>query len=123
MLMEPQKGSWEADKVGSSSCPVKTKEGWLMLYHGVRGFGITSIYKLGAVLLDLEKPWKIIGKSKEPILAPDEDYERIGDVNNVVFSNGMIAEDNGDVKIYYSGADLNICLVETTINDLISICK
>ncbi len=123
MLMEPQKGTWEADKVGSSSCPVKTKEGWLMLYHGVRGFGITSIYKLGAVLLDLEKPWKIIGKSKEPILAPDEDYERVGDVNNVVFSNGMIAEDNGDVKIYYSGADMNICLAETTINDIIAICK
>ncbi len=123
MLMAPEQGSWEANKIGSSSCPVKTKKGWLMLYHGVRGFGITSIYKLGVVLLDLEKPWKVIGKSKEPILSPEEDYERIGDVGNVIFSNGLIVEDNGKVKIYYSGADMNICLAETTINHLIENCK
>lgn len=122
-LLEPECGTWEADKIGSSSIPVKTKEGWLMLYHGVRGFGNSFIYKLGVVLLDLEKPWKVIGKSREPILSPDENYERIGDVNNVVFSNGFIVEDNGNVKIYYSGADMNICIAETTINDLLEICK
>ncbi len=123
ILMTPEPGSWEADKIGSSSCPVKTKDGWLMLYHGVRGFGITSIYKLGVVLLDLDNPGKVIGRSKEPILAPEEAYERIGDVNNVVFSNGLIAEENGDVKIYYSGADTNICLAETSIDCLLKMCK
>jgi predicted GH43/DUF377 family glycosyl hydrolase len=123
ILMEPETGTWENDKIGSSSQPVKTNDGWLMLYHGVRGFGISSMYRIGVVLLDLEKPWLVKGKSKEPILSPEFDYERIGDVNNVVFSTGWIVEKNGDVKIYYSGADTNICLAETSVQYLISICK
>lgn len=123
VLLEPEKGTWETDKIGSSSNPVRTKEGWLMLYHGVRSFGTGSIYKLGVVLLDLEKPWVVKGKSKEPILSPDVAYERIGDVNNVIFSNGWIIEENGDVKIYYSGADTNICLAETNVDYLLSLCK
>ena len=122
-LFEPEPGSWEQDKIGSSSNPIKTKEGWLMLYHGVRSFGMGAIYKLGVCLLDLEKPWVVKGKSKEPILSPDMDYERLGDVNNVIFSNGWIIEDNGDVKIYYSGADMNICLAETNVKYLLSVCK
>lgn len=123
VLLEPERGTWETDKIGSSSNPIKTREGWLMLYHGVRSFGTSSIYKLGVVLLDLEKPWFVIGKSKGPIISPDYDYERIGDVNNVIYSNGWILENNGDVKIYYSGADLNICLAETNIEYLLSLCK
>ena len=123
LLLEPEPGTWETDKIGSSSNPIKTIEGWLMLYHGVRSFGTGSIYKLGVVLLDLERPWLVIGKSKEPILSPDMDYERIGDVNNVIFSNGWIIEDNGDVKIYYSGADINICLAETNVEYLLSLCN
>lgn len=122
-LMQPEPGTWENDKIGVSSNPVRTEHGWLMLYHGVRGFGITSLYKLGVVLLDLNEPWKVIGKSKGPILSPDMEYERVGDVNNVVFSNGWIVEDDGNVKIYYSGADTNICVAETSINELISVCK
>ena len=70
ILQEPEQGTWEQDKIGSSSNPIKTKNGWLMLYHGVRSFGTGSIYKLSVVLLDLEKPWIIKGKSKEPILSP-----------------------------------------------------
>ena len=123
ILQEPEQGTWEQDKIGSSSNPIKTKDGWLMLYHGVRSFGTGSIYKLSVVLLDLEKPWIVKGKSKEPILSPDLDYERIGDVNNVIFSNGWILEENGDIKIYYSGADSNICLAETNVEYLLSLCK
>lgn len=123
ILQEPESGTWEQDKIGSSSTPIKTKDGWLMLYHGVRSFGTGSIYKLSVVLLDLEKPWIIKGKSKEPVLSPDKDYERVGDVNNVIFSNGWIPEVNGDIKIYYSGADMNICLAETNIETLLSLCK
>ncbi len=123
ILMQPEPGTWENDKIGSSSDPIKTDKGWLMLYHGVRGFGITSLYKLGVVLLDLNEPWKVIGRSKEPILAPEMDYERVGDVNNVVFANGWIAESDGSVKIYYSGADTNVCVADTTIDYLISVCK
>lgn len=122
-LTEPSPGTWEADKIGISTQPVKTKDGWLVLYHGVRGFGISYIYKLGVMLLDLKKPWMILGRSREPIISPDQDYERVGDVGNVVFSNGWIVEDDGNVNIYYSGADINICLATTTVNHLISLCK
>jgi predicted GH43/DUF377 family glycosyl hydrolase len=122
-LTGPLRGTWEADKIGNSSNPIKTKEGWLMLYHGVRGFGISATYRLGALLMDLEKPWIVKARTQEPILSPEFDYERVGDVMNVVFSNGWIVEENGDVKIYYSGADTNICLAETTISYLLSVCK
>lgn len=124
ILAEPISGTWENDKIGNSTPPIKTKHGWLMLYHGVRGFGISSsLYKLGVMLLDLEKPWIIKGRSQEPILSPETGYERVGDVGNVVFSNGWIADDNGELKIYYSGADTNICLATTTVDELISVCK
>jgi predicted GH43/DUF377 family glycosyl hydrolase len=122
ILSEPLPGSWESDKIGISTPPFKTKEGWLTLYHGVRGFGISSIYKLGVMLLDPDKPWIVKRKSKEPILSPELNYERTGDVGNVVFSNGWIIEDN-EVKIYYSGADTNICLATTTVDYLLSVCK
>lgn len=123
IVMEPLSGTWENDKIGSSSTPIKTKDGWLVLYHGVRGFGISTLYKLGVVLLDLEKPWIVKGRTKEPILSPELDYERIGDVPNVVFSCGWIEEPDGRIKIYYSGADTNICLAETSIDYLLSVCK
>ncbi len=122
ILSESIPGSWESDKIGISTPPSKTKDGWLVLYHGVRSFGIGAIYKLGVMLLDYEKPWVIKGKSKEPILAPEMEYERTGDVGNVVFTNGWIIENN-EVKIYYSGADSNICLATTTIDYLLSVCK
>jgi predicted GH43/DUF377 family glycosyl hydrolase len=122
VLMEPTPGSWEQDKIGSSSNPIKTKKGWLMLYHGVRELAFSAIYKIGVVLLDFEKPWIVKGKTVEPIIVPDYNYERIGDVGNVVFANGWILEPNGEIKIYYSGADLNICLATTTIDYLLSLC-
>ncbi len=93
-----------------------------MLYHGVREFPASSIYKLGAVLLDSEKPWVVKGRTREPIIAPDLDYERSGDVVNVVFSNGWIMEPDGEIKIYYSGADSNVCLAVTSKDHLLSLC-
>ena len=123
VLIEPEKGTWEADKIGGSTPPVRTDEGWLFLYHGVRGFGISFMYRVGVMLLDINEPWKVIGKSREPILSPEYDYERTGDVGNVVFTNGWVVEKNGSVKIYYSGADMNICIAETTVSYLVSVCK
>jgi predicted GH43/DUF377 family glycosyl hydrolase len=122
-MIEPIPGTWASDKIGGSTPPVRTDKGWLFLFHGVRGFGISNIYKIGVMLTDLEKPWIVKGFSIEPILSPDKIYERVGDVQNVVFTNGWIIEKNGDVKIYYSGADSNICLAETSLKYLLSLCK
>ncbi len=123
ILTEPRMGTWENDKIGLSSPPIKTHKGWLLLYHGVRGFGVSSMYKVGAMLLDLNNPWKIIGRTNEPILFPETDYERIGDVQNVVFTCGWFNEPDGKIKIYYSGADTNICLAETSVDYLLSLCN
>jgi predicted GH43/DUF377 family glycosyl hydrolase len=122
-LIKPILGTWVADKIGGSTPPVKTKEGWLFLFHGVRIFGTSSIYKIGVMLVDIDKPWIVKGFSYDPILAPDKLHERVGDVQNVVFTNGWIVDDTGNVNIYYSGADTNICLAETNINYLLSLCK
>lgn len=122
-LIKPILGTWAADKIGGSTPPVKTKEGWLFLFHGVRIFGTSSIYKIGVMLVDIDKPWIVKGFSRDPILAPDKLHERVGDVQNVVFTNGWIVDETGNVKIYYSGADTNICLAETNIKYLLSLCK
>lgn len=123
LLSEPTLGTWEHHKIGASSTPLKTEEGWLILYHGVRIFGSSMIYKLGVMLLDTNKPWIVKGRSKEPIISPEYDYERVGDVGNVTFSNGWIVGPDGEVRIYYSGADINICVATTSISNLLSLCK
>ena len=123
LLMSGKKGTWEETKIGLSSQPVKTEKGWLLLYHGVRSLGQIPIYKLGVLLLDADEPWRLLGRSQYPILAPETSYERNGDVNNVVFSTGWIVEPGGEVKIYYSGADVNVCLATTTLEYLLSLCE
>ena len=112
---------WEGEKIGPGVPPIKTSQGWLIIYHAVHG-GFPGYY-LGCALLDLQDPSKVIGKSKVPILAPKEDYERNGAVPNVVFSCGAILEENGeDLKIYYAGADTVICLANSKISKLVKSC-
>ena len=122
-LISTRKPWWDADKIGASTPPIKTELGWLMLYHGVRTIGTSMIYRQGLLLLDLNEPYKVLGRSKEPLISPEESYERIGDVPNVIFCTGWIVEDDGEVKIYYSGADSNICLATTSLDKLLALCK
>ena len=93
---------WKKEKVGISTPPIKTKKGWFLLYHGVSE--IDHSYRLGAILLDLNFPYKIIGQSRFPILEPETIYEKIGNVNNVVFPCGMVVR-NGELLVYYGAAD------------------
>lgn len=101
-ILGPKINAWDSAKVGISPPPVKTKYGWLLLYHGVSRSH--STYRMGAVLLDSNDPSIVIARSTDPIFEPVELYEKIGIVNNVVFPCGMIVR--GDtVYIYYGGAD------------------
>ncbi|HNW99942.1 MAG TPA: glycoside hydrolase family 130 protein [Candidatus Cloacimonadota bacterium] len=119
---------WD-ELIGSGPPPIRTKEGWLHIYHGVAThFGSTNIYQAGVVLLDLEQPQKVLVRGKYNILEPREMYELVGQVPNVVFPSGMIVEEydeegyalpNSSVKIYYGAADTSVCLAETTIRDLL----
>ena len=75
------------------------------------------------MLLDLEKPWKVIGRCKDPILYVKEPYEMIGQVPNVIFPGSIVPEKDGSAKLYYGGADYVQCVAETNIQELIDICK
>jgi beta-1,2-mannobiose phosphorylase / 1,2-beta-oligomannan phosphorylase len=107
LLATPQQ-NWEVLKVGVGMSPIKTQKGWLVIYHGV---SIDKVYSAGAFLLDLKDPSKIIGRTKEPILKPEENYEKNGDVNNVVFPTGACILDE-KLFVYYGGAD-KVCCVAT----------
>jgi predicted GH43/DUF377 family glycosyl hydrolase len=98
--------------------PMETKEGWLILYHGVRTTASGSIYRLGLVLLDLKDPTKVIRRTDEWIFGPKAHYEREGDVDDVVFPCGWIKKDD-KILIYYGAADSRLCLATAGFNELI----
>lgn len=121
------------DKIGPAAPPVKTKKGWLTTFHAVdidnaRGKnGWEQAWKkrycAGIMLLDLERPERVIGMSKQPLIAPETEYETDeGFRQNVIFPGGMILEDNGEVKIYYGASDTVECLATADVDELIALC-
>ncbi|MPM03177.1 1,4-beta-mannosyl-N-acetylglucosamine phosphorylase [bioreactor metagenome] len=129
-LIEGRFHYWD-EFIGSGPPPVKTRQGWLHIYHGVAGhFGSSNIYQAGVMLLDLNNPTKVISRSWCNILEPREIYELAGQVPNVVFPSGMIVKDydedgfakpSSEVFVYYGAADTSVGLAVTTINELISL--
>ncbi len=122
VVMTPRRGRWDSSKIGAGPPPIKTDEGWLLIYHGVHGTASGWLYRLGAALLDLEDPSRIVGRAREPILYPAAPEDYTGDVGNVVFTGGAILEDNGELKVYYGAADQVMCLATANVNDLIAAC-
>ncbi len=112
---------WECGKVGGSVPPICTDEGWLIIYHAVEVLSHRPgdfIYRAGAALLDLENPSRVIARLPYPILEPEEEYERVGDVNNVVFPVGGYIY-KGDLYISYGGADRVTALAKVRAQDLL----
>ena len=115
---------WAWAKIGPGAVPIKTPEGWLNIFHGVRWqCKAHYVYQLGVALHDLEDPSKLIGLCKEAILEPEEPYELVGQTPSVVFSSGAVVEPSGEVKVYYGGADTVMCLATTSIDKLLYACK
>lgn len=107
---------WEGTKIGAAATPLKTEKGWLVLYHGVDG---DSIYRVGAMLLDLENPQKVIARTKAPIMEPEEYYEKFGLViPNVVFPTANLLKD-GLLYIYYGCCDTSISLATVPLDELL----
>jgi predicted GH43/DUF377 family glycosyl hydrolase len=115
LLLKPEE-DWEELKVGAGPPPIKTKIGWLVIYHGVSR---EKVYRAGAAILDLHDPSKIIGRTKTPILEPKEPYEKFGDVKNVVFPTGACVVDNDKLFVYYGAADKVCCLATADLNYLL----
>ncbi|PLR75866.1 glycosidase [Bacillus sp. V3-13] len=106
---------WDNGRIGGGAVPIKTEKGWLELYHGASK---EDRYCMGAVLLDLQDPTKVIARSEKPILEPEADYEVDGFFGNVVFSCGAITE--GDiVKMYYGVADTSMACAELSLTDIL----
>ncbi len=111
---------WDASRVGLAAPPIETAKGWLMLYHGVKETPGGSIYRVGLALLDLQHPWRCARRSTEWIFGPVMPYERLGDVNGVVFPCGSVLEqDRETIRVYYGAADTSICLAYARLSELI----
>jgi predicted GH43/DUF377 family glycosyl hydrolase len=109
---------WD-ELIGSGPPPIRTDEGWLHLYHGVAThFANANLYQAGAVLLDLEKPWVVRGRTARNILEPREPWELTGQVPNVVFPSGMIEKDDR-AFVYYGAADTVVGLATSTVREIL----
>jgi len=120
-----QKGTryWESLKLGPGAPPVKTDAGWLVIYHACREHMNGIMYNMGAMILDLEDPSKVIGKMRACLMWPEKDYEFRGNVPQVVFPTAAIPGRTGDeLFIYYGAADSSICLATASISQLVERC-
>ena len=104
-------------KNGAGAVPIKSEKGWLHIAHGVRNTAAGLRYVLYAFATDLNEPTKVIAEPSGMLLGPREE-ERVGDVSNVVFTNGAILDDNGDVLIYYASSDTRMHVAKTTLKKL-----
>ena len=114
---------WAWSKIGPGAVPIKTGEGWLNIFHGVRTqCRAHFVYQLGVCLHDLEDPSRVIARSEQAILEPEEMYELVGQTPSVVFTSGAVVEEDGEIKLYYGGADTVQCLGLTSVARLLDAC-
>jgi len=115
-ILHTREGMWDSARIGAGTSPIKTQEGWLAIYHGANH---DDRYCLGAILLDLNDPSKVLARSNEPIMEPTEEYEINGFFSNVIFTNGHIVI--GDkIIMYYGASDEVICGAEMSIEKILS---
>jgi len=121
-VMRTRPGAWwDSLRIGIGPPLLRTSEGWLLVYHGVKETVSGAIYRVGLALLDLDEPTRVIARSSNWIFGPSADYERSGDVPNAVFPCGLIHDEpSGELRLYYGGADTSICLATAQIEDLLA---
>ena len=116
----PPTGGWQSTKVGAGAVPIETSEGWLLLYHGVLTSCNGFVYSMGAALLDLDQPWKVIARGTRYLLAPQTPYECVGDVPNVLFPCASVQDPStGRIAIYYGGADTCVNLAFGYVDEIV----
>jgi predicted GH43/DUF377 family glycosyl hydrolase len=117
--IEPRKGWWDSEKVGAAAPPIRTREGWIMLYHGVSE---DRVYRVGAVLLDLKNPTKILARIIHPIFEPEAPYETDGQVPKVVFPCGNVVL-RDELYVYYGGGDSVVGVATVKVAELLRVLK
>lgn len=119
-ILQTRPGQWDCHRVGLGPQPIRTKHGWLVIYHGVRMTASGSLYRVGLALLDLNNPAKTLKRSAEWVFGPSESYERIGDVASVTFPSGVIYhKDTDEIYMYYGSADSTVCLASAKVDSLL----
>jgi predicted GH43/DUF377 family glycosyl hydrolase len=111
-----REGCWDSARVGAGAAPIRTPEGWLEVYHGATK---ENRYCLGALLLDLDEPWRVLARSETPIMEPLAPYEQEGFFGQVIFTNGHLV-DGDRVTIYYGASDSVICAATFSINEILN---
>ena len=122
LVISPREGFWDASRIGVGAPPIEIEQGWLVLYYGVKDTYAGPIYRVGTVILDRQEPANVIGRANIPILSPRGNYERIGDVPNVVFPIGAVIDSNGYLDIFYGASNSCICVGTTTVEEIIKNC-
>ena len=122
VIMERGGPMWDGCKVGANTVPIETKEGWLILYHGVKQFASGPTYRVGAALLDLEDPHRMIARLPHWVLGPHAHYEATGAVPNVVFPCGHTVVGD-DIRVYYGAADTCVCMATGHISEILDLLK
>jgi len=124
ILIPVRAGWWDCQRVGLATQPIETPDGWLMLYHGVRRTAGGDVYRVGLALLDLEDPCKILRRSEEWVFGPQAPYERVGDVDDVVFPTGAVIDRaSNEFRMYYGAADNSIALAIADFTQLLDYVK
>jgi predicted GH43/DUF377 family glycosyl hydrolase len=121
LILRARQGAWwDANKIGLSTPPIETPEGWLLIYHGVRATASGCLYRVGLALVDLETPERCLRRGDAWVLGPEATYERFGDVNNIVFPCGYtIAADGDTLYLYYGAADTCIALATGSVRQML----
>lgn len=114
-LVGLREGRWDSERIGGGAVPFRTERGWLELYHGATK---EHRYCMGALLLDLNDPSRVIGRSERPILEPEADYEKNGFFGEVVFSCGALVEDD-TVRMYYGVSDTSMACAELSLQEIL----
>lgn len=115
---------WQSTKIGAGPIPIETSEGWLMIYHGVLTSCNGFVYSVGAALLDLDQPWKVIARTSPYILSPQTYYECVGDVPNVAFPcAALVDRATGRLALYYGGADTVTAVAFGYVQELVQFTK
>ncbi|OXA89523.1 glycoside hydrolase family 130 protein [Flavobacterium hercynium] len=115
-LLGTRPGFWDSARVGAGAVPIKTAMGWLEIYHGANA---QHQYCLGAFLMDLEDPSKVLARTIDPIMVPTESYELSGFFGYVVFTNGHVV-DGDTLTVYYGAADEFVCGAQFSISEILS---
>jgi beta-1,2-mannobiose phosphorylase / 1,2-beta-oligomannan phosphorylase len=121
-VLRPRDGAfWDSLRIGIGPPLIKTEEGWLLIYHGVKETVTGGVYRLGLALLDLDEPTRVLRRARNWVLGPATYYERVGDVPSALFSCGLVHDEpTGTIRLYYGAADTSIGLATARLDDLLA---